>query len=156
VAAPPNMPKERSGRSGRQRGTGLVFDPAMEDHHEMDRQGGLKDHPEQPARVSRIWEELAEQSLVERCVRVPAREATTEELLAVHDSAHVDAMLGLRGKSVPELLEAQRKYNSIFFSPGSAHAALLSAGSVVALVVGGKAIKCHDPLNVRMNRYIRS
>lgn len=58
---------------------GLVYDKAMKRHAIQ-----TGNHPEAPARISRIWALLERTGFVERCMRVPARRATDEELLCVH------------------------------------------------------------------------
>ncbi|CAI5997617.1 unnamed protein product [Closterium sp. NIES-65] len=47
------------------------------------------DHPEQPARIHRIFSYLHSTGLAQRCIRVPAREARDEELQSVHTHDHL-------------------------------------------------------------------
>jgi acetoin utilization deacetylase AcuC-like enzyme len=42
-------------------------------------------HPENPERVRKVWETLMREGLVERCTRVPSRDATIEELALFHE-----------------------------------------------------------------------
>eukprot|EP00850_Spirogloea_muscicola_P003047 SM000012S25309 [mRNA] locus=s12:246651:250905:- [translate_table: standard] len=70
-----------------------------------------------------------------RCVRVPAREASDDELLLVHTPAHVSQMREVSSPSLGRRARAALagRYNSIYFNEGSSNAALLAAGSIVEL-----------------------
>uniref|UniRef100_A0A8C6ZJS6 Uncharacterized protein n=1 Tax=Nothoprocta perdicaria TaxID=30464 RepID=A0A8C6ZJS6_NOTPE len=65
-------------------GTALIYDEEMTSHKL------LWNDPicdiEVPERLSSSYEQLERYHLVERCVRVPAREASEEEILLVHRS----------------------------------------------------------------------
>ena len=63
--------------------TGLVYDGRFLRHK------APYDHPEHPGRLSAIWERFGEEGLSGRCIRVEAREASREELLAIHTEGHV-------------------------------------------------------------------
>ena len=47
-------------------------------------------HPENPNRTQHVWQRLLEKSLLTNCVTIPARLATTAELLLVHEENHVN------------------------------------------------------------------
>ena len=49
-------------------------------------------HPEQPARLSAVWEGLAAADLGDALVRVEPRPAEVEELLVVHPSSHLSRL----------------------------------------------------------------
>ena len=66
--------------------TGLVYDERFLLHR------APYDHPEHPGRLTAIWRRLQEQGLEKRCERVPAREATDEELLRIHTAALIAAV----------------------------------------------------------------
>ena len=85
-----------------------------------------REHPERPARLSAIHAELERRGLVARCVRVPARAATREELLGAHDGDYLDALEKTLGSGGEGWLDPDT-----FYSPGSWTAALLAAGSAV-------------------------
>jgi len=73
--APPSVPPSR---------TGLVYDPRCLLHQ------CNYAHVEAPARAGRSIELLKERGLYQRCVHVPARVASTEEIVGVaHTQAHV-------------------------------------------------------------------
>src|SRR6185437_15276359 len=68
--------------------------------------------------------------------RVEAPRAGREQLLRVHDDAHVDRIL----TAIP-VGEAQRLDEDTVLSPGSAEAALRAAGAAVAAVLGGGHVR---------------
>ena len=102
-------------------GTGLVYDERFLLHR------APYDHPEHPGRLSAIWNRLEGDGLAARCRRVPARDATREELLAVHTSEHIDRVEAT----------ARREYAQLdpdtYTSRNSAEAARLAAGGLVDL-----------------------
>lgn len=106
---------------------GLFYDDRMAEHKNVE----SPDHPEQPARIVKIFERLEFEGLAQRCMRVPSRRATREELLTKHSVEHVSDMFGLEGLTDREAAMRGKQYNSVFFSAASAQAALLSAGCVI-------------------------
>ena len=102
-------------------GTGLVYDERFLLHR------APYDHPEHPGRLSAIWNRLEDDGLVPRCRRIAARDATREELLAVHTSDHIDRVEAT----------ARREYSQLdpdtYTSRRSADAARLAAGGLVDL-----------------------
>ena len=66
--------------------TGLVYDERFLAHR------APYDHPEHPGRLRAIQARLEADGLAGRCVRVPAREATREELERIHTPAYVSAI----------------------------------------------------------------
>lgn len=106
---------------------GLVFDEAMTKHVNLDDD----EHPEQPARITRIFELLQDSGLAQRCIRIPARPARKEELLLKHTVEHVETMLGVEALSEIEAMALGNEYRSVYLCPDSTKAALLSCGSVV-------------------------
>ncbi|MEP7132162.1 MAG: histone deacetylase, partial [Acidobacteriota bacterium] len=103
--------------------TGIVFDARFRAH------AAPYEHPERPARLSAIESRLEREGLTARCRRVPAREATREELLAVHTEGHIDEIAAT----------ADRTYTSLdpdtYASAASALAARLAAGALVDLTL---------------------
>ena len=102
--------------------TGLVYDEAFLFHR------APYDHPEDPSRLSAIWSRLTGDGLVGRCRRVGAREATREELLAVHTPGHVDRVEATAARDFAQLDP------DTYTSRHSATAARLAAGGLVDLV----------------------
>ena len=101
--------------------TGLVYDDRFLLHR------APYDHPEHPGRLAAIRDRLESDGLARRCEKVATREATEEELLAVH---------------TPRLLEEvratpRREFTQLdpdtYTCPESLEAALLAAGGAVDL-----------------------
>jgi acetoin utilization deacetylase AcuC-like enzyme len=101
--------------------TGLVYDERFLLHR------APYDHPEHPGRLSAIWNRLEADGLTTRCRRVPARDTTREELLAVHTADHVD-----RVEATARREHAQLDPDT-YTSRHSAEAARLAAGGLVDL-----------------------
>ncbi|HLT38723.1 MAG TPA: histone deacetylase [Enhygromyxa sp.] len=111
----------------------IWIDEAMLDHDPT--HGVRSAHPESPERLAVLLE------LVDEAVGAGTIElrrptpADPDALRLVHTDAHVDALLGLAGRS--EILDADTS-----ITPGSIHAARLAAGSLldaVAAVCAGEA-----------------
>ena len=99
-------------------------------------------HPERPER-SQVFDEVADDWRDRGGRVVEPRPATREELLRVHDAAHVEAMAQSRGHAV--MLDADT-----FTSPESYDVALLAAGAAVqaaehALATGEPALALVRP-----------
>ena len=101
--------------------SGLVDDDAFLLHR------APYDHPEHPGRLAAIRARLAREGLTFRFRRVSAREATREELLAVHTGEHLDRIAATA--SVPFAQLDPDTYTSA----DSARAARLAAGGLVDL-----------------------
>lgn len=86
------------------------------------------DHPESPARLAAVLRML-DRDRYAALDRVEAPRATRDQLLRVHDAAHVERIL----TAVPAG-ETQWLDDDTALSPGSAEAALRAAGAVVAAV----------------------
>mmetsp|Transcript_135005 Transcript_135005/g.431335 ORF Transcript_135005/g.431335 Transcript_135005/m.431335 type:complete len:784 (-) Transcript_135005:123-2474(-) len=125
VAPSPSQPAGAVASDGA--GVGLVYDERMTKHYNLLDDG----HPERPARIVRIFESLEEAGLADRCVRIPCRAATREELLLKHTEKHVDTMLNIETLTEEEATELGERYKSVYLCPGSAQAGLLAAGSVI-------------------------
>lgn len=108
-------------------GVGIFFDELMTLHRNIEE----PKHPEQPARITHIFKRLEDEGLAQRCIRLPCRAATRNELELKHTARHVDAMFQIPGLSEAEAINEGRRYNSVYLSPDSGQAALLSAGSVL-------------------------
>ena len=110
--------------------TGLVYSDRMRAHHDPS-----GPHPESPDRISSIYQRLCESGLQQRCVDVEVREATLEELAAVHDEEHIHTIRNLDSMEQKARTRLARGYNSVFLSQGSREAAMLAAGSVTELTL---------------------
>ena len=85
------------------------------------------EHPEHPGRLSAIHGRLKEAGLLARCERVPAREATREELERIHTAEHVRTIASTANRDFSQLDP------DTYASRGSYEAALLAAGGLVDL-----------------------
>jgi len=99
-------------------------------------------HPERPERAE-VFDEVADEWRDKGGRVVEPRPATRDELLLVHDVAHVDAMADTSGR--PVMLDADT-----FTSPESYEVALLAAGAAVqaaehALATGEPALALVRP-----------
>ncbi|ETO27601.1 histone deacetylase [Reticulomyxa filosa] len=78
------------GSESKKRNVGLAY------HEKCLLHIGPKSHPESPARVEKIIEELKKQGLLEQCVQVTGKDiplATEEQLLLTHEESHITKVL---------------------------------------------------------------
>ncbi|NXW53464.1 HDA10 deacetylase, partial [Eurystomus gularis] len=120
-------------------GTALVYDEEMTTHKL------LWSDPvcdiEVPERLSSSYELLKCYHLVERCVRVPAREGSEEEILLVHSSEHLEVAKSTQTMNEEELKRVSGNYDAFFFHPNTYHCARLAVGATLQLmdaVMSGK------------------
>uniref|UniRef100_A0A8C4QR42 Histone deacetylase 6 n=1 Tax=Eptatretus burgeri TaxID=7764 RepID=A0A8C4QR42_EPTBU len=119
------------------RRTGLVYDERMAKHKNL----WNKSHPECPDRVWHIMKRLAELRLSQQCVLIPARHATTEELLLCHTAKYISAIRATPSLSSQSLYRMADEFDSVFLNPSSYEAARLASGSacnLVEAVISGK------------------
>ncbi|PWN42654.1 Arginase/deacetylase [Ceraceosorus guamensis] len=121
--------------------TGLVYSPAMMLHcppQNMDEDPEVYDrHPEQPKRISEIYQKLVAHGCAMRMKKINIREVTKEETMLVHEEGvwdgveitafHTLDVLGL----ISQQLEAS---SSLYINQHSAKCARLSAGGVIEMV----------------------
>ncbi|XP_077568734.1 protein deacetylase HDAC6 [Stigmatopora nigra] len=104
--------------------TGLVYDERMMEHLNLwDRH-----HPEQPQRIFKIFSRHQQLGLVERCVQIPARCATEEELAMCHTMEHIQLMKSTAMMKIRDLHSLGQEFNSIFINNQSYECAQLAAG----------------------------
>jgi len=106
---------------------GLVYDPAMEAHTPPGQ------HVERPARLSVLAGLLASRGLAARCHPLAPRRALDEELVRAHSPAHIASVDGGYAAAVADGGGLER--GDMFYSPGTANAARLAAGSVTNAVL---------------------
>ncbi|XP_010579622.1 PREDICTED: histone deacetylase 10 [Haliaeetus leucocephalus] len=113
-------------------GTALIYDEEMTTHKL------LWSDPvcdiEVPERLSSSYDQLKHYHLVERCVRVPAREATKEEILLVHSSEHLEVAKSTQTMNEEELKKVSGNYDAFFFHPNTYRCARLAVGATLELV----------------------
>ena len=101
--------------------TGLVYDDRFLLHR------APYEHPEHPGRLRAIRDHLIAEGLFERCRRVDARQATNEELEAVHTRDLIDTVRATSGRDFTQLDP------DTYACRDSAEAAWLAAGGVAEL-----------------------
>ncbi|NWW74819.1 HDA10 deacetylase, partial [Climacteris rufus] len=97
---------------------------------------------EVPERLSSCYELLKSYHLLERCVHVPAREGSEEEILLVHSSEHLEVAKSTQTMNEEELKRVSENYDAFFFHPNTYHCARLAVGATLQLVdavMSGKA-----------------
>eukprot|EP01116_Phalansterium_solitarium_P018089 TRINITY_DN4659_c0_g1_i1.p1 TRINITY_DN4659_c0_g1~~TRINITY_DN4659_c0_g1_i1.p1 ORF type:complete len:462 (-),score=74.01 TRINITY_DN4659_c0_g1_i1:168-1553(-) len=118
--APPVAPKPGDKR------TGFVYDDAMKLHSPEP-----KTHPENPERLSRIHSELTDQGLLDRCLHVPSRTATADELLLAHTPEQLALVAKADTQDPADKLTAD---TGTYHNAHTHHAALLATGSLLQLL----------------------
>jgi len=109
--------------------TGIVADPVFKNH---DTGPG---HPETPERLDGIYSALESAGLMKEAERIPLREASQEELLAVHTKGHIERIKATAGR------DRSWMDGDTPTSKESYQTALLAAGSLLnatAAVMEGK------------------
>ncbi|KAM6425016.1 polyamine deacetylase HDAC10 [Rhynochetos jubatus] len=113
-------------------GTALVYDEEMTTHKL------LWSDPvcdiEVPERLSSSYEQLKYYRLVERCVCVPAREGSEEEILLVHSPEHLEVAKSTQTMNEEELKRVSGNYDAVFFHPNTYRCARLAVGATLQLV----------------------
>jgi len=103
------------------RKTGIMYDDCMLLHKE-------EDHPERPERLIAIMDILKKERIYEKCVVVPSREATEEEILYVHSKKVRDAVLS--SEQSPDIVHFDA---DTFANKYSSKAAHVAAGGLIEL-----------------------
>ena len=103
------------------RSTGLVYDDRFLLHR------APYEHPENPARLEAIRDHLDREGLLNRCEKVPAREATAEELSAIHTPALIEGVWATSHRDFVQLDP------DTYACRDSAAAAWLAAGGLAEL-----------------------
>ncbi|NXQ78153.1 HDA10 deacetylase, partial [Quiscalus mexicanus] len=113
-------------------GTALIYDEEMTTHKL------LWNDPicdiEVPERLSSSYEHLRSYHLVERCVHVPIREGSEEEILLVHSLEHLEVAKSTQTMNEEELKRVSENYDAFFFHPSTYHCARLAVGAALQLV----------------------
>ncbi|XP_064558831.1 polyamine deacetylase HDAC10 isoform X2 [Zonotrichia leucophrys gambelii] len=113
-------------------GTALIYDEEMTTHKLL-----WKDpicDIEVPERLSSSYEQLRSYHLVERCVHVPVREGSEEEILLVHSLEHLEVAKSTQTMNEEELKRVSENYDAFFFHPSTYHCARLAVGAALQLV----------------------
>ncbi|XP_073475851.1 polyamine deacetylase HDAC10 [Aquarana catesbeiana] len=89
---------------------------------------------EVPERISISYKRLQHYGLAERCVQLPVREATEEEIMLIHSPEYLEVVKSTQTMDVEELRKTSEKYIAAFFHPNSYRCAKLSLGGTLQLV----------------------
>ncbi|KAM9311724.1 polyamine deacetylase HDAC10 [Gastrophryne carolinensis] len=89
---------------------------------------------EVPERLSASYKRLQHYGLVERCLQIPVREATEEEITLVHSPEYLEVVKTTQTMDVEELRKTSKKYTAAFFHQNSYRCAKLSLGGTLQLV----------------------
>ncbi|TPX23802.1 Histone deacetylase hda1 [Coccidioides immitis] len=130
--------------------SGVCYDIRMRYHCEV--KPTLDVHPEDPRRIYYIYKELCKAGLVDDpdasrplvsqpLLRIPARDATHEEISLIHDSEHYDFVLSTKDMSEDELIALESTRDSIYFNTLTFTSAILACGGAIETckaVVSGK------------------
>jgi histone deacetylase 6 len=110
---------------------GIVYDEKMAEHEDpVD-----PSHPEQPARISSIFSQLAKDGLLDstKALNVEAPSAHDADLLTVHTRDWLATCHECNESTLPELIFKSRRFDSVFMNEASLECAKLSAGGTVEL-----------------------
>lgn len=112
--------------------TALIYDEEMTKHHLLWEDPICK--IEVPERLKLSYEALVKKGLADRCVSVPVREATEEEILLVHSEEYLENVKKTPHMSVEELKVFTLQYGDVYFHPNTYHCAKLAVGATLQLV----------------------
>lgn len=113
--------------------TGLCYDVRMRYHAKIFTSyfEYIDPHPEDPRRIYRIYKILAENGLIidptlsgvddigDLMLKIPAREATDEEILQVHTPEHLEFLSKTTSMTREQLLKETEKGDSVYFNNDS-------------------------------------
>ncbi|NWY73634.1 HDA10 deacetylase, partial [Erithacus rubecula] len=99
---------------------------------------------EVPERLSSSYEQLRSYHLVERCVHVPAREGSEEEILLVHSLEHLEVAKSTQTMDEEELKRVSENYDAFFFHPSTYRCARLAVGATLQLVDAVMSGRVHN------------
>jgi histone deacetylase 6 len=124
--------------------TGLVYDPRMRFHTELEIDEDEEIHPEDPRRIYEIYNDLVQAGLVVvegqevderlkpyKLIRIPTREAEAGEICLVHSRRHYDWMTTLKATPKEELVLMGKSMDSLYLHPLTFLCAKLSAGGAI-------------------------
>ncbi|TFK85072.1 histone deacetylase complex protein [Polyporus arcularius HHB13444] len=90
-------------------------------------------HPEQPERISRIFDILREHDCLTKMKQLPIRRVLREEALLVHSTSLWEKVLALHALTAQDIADSESYYNdlSLYVHQSTPYAAQLSAGGVI-------------------------
>lgn len=106
----------------------------------------IRAHPERPARLASAYQTLIDYGLVQRCQRLPTRDATREELAWLHTTDYIDKVASSASMTQEECEKLDRDEFAekfVYFCQQTYRSSLLAAGStlqVVDSILSGKSL----------------
>ncbi|XP_041965421.1 polyamine deacetylase HDAC10 isoform X1 [Alosa sapidissima] len=89
---------------------------------------------EVPERLTASYGALLAKGLSERCVSIPVRQATDEEILLVHSEEYLEAVKQTPHMTLEDLMTFTQQYGDVYFHPNIFHCAKLAIGATLQLV----------------------
>lgn len=118
-------------------GVGFLYDECMLVPHCV----WVPTYPECPSRLKACIDRCHHYKLIERCVQIPTRVATEEEILLQHSKEYYDLVKSSASMSLDELKVLSEKFDAAYFHEGTYDAAMTAAGctlEAIEQVVKGK------------------
>ncbi|KAG9342252.1 hypothetical protein JZ751_016754 [Albula glossodonta] len=113
-------------------GTALIYDEEMTRYKLLWVDPACK--VEVPERLIVSHAALQEQGLAQRCVTLPVREASEEEILLTHSEEYLEAVKKTPFMSLEDLMTFTQQYGDVYFHPNIYHCAKLAIGASLQLV----------------------
>ncbi|XP_031420827.1 polyamine deacetylase HDAC10 isoform X2 [Clupea harengus] len=89
---------------------------------------------EVPERLTASYEALLSKGLPKRCLSIPVRQATEEEILLVHSEEYLEAVKQTPHMTLEDLMTFTQQYGDVYFHPNIFHCAKLAIGATLQLV----------------------
>ncbi|GAA6010687.1 hypothetical protein JCM10207_005798 [Rhodosporidiobolus poonsookiae] len=115
--------------------SGFCYSARMTLHAPLPSNDSNDPHPEQPARITGVFNKLQSGGLLARMQRIAVREVLREEVMLVHSEGHWDRVRATGFQTI-EYLETCKEFFerlSLYVNPDSAFAARLSCGGVIEM-----------------------
>ncbi|XP_008274351.1 polyamine deacetylase HDAC10 [Stegastes partitus] len=113
-------------------GTALIYDEEMTKYKLLWVDPACK--IEVPERLTVSHDALVRNSLADRCVAIPVREATDAEILLAHSEEYLEAVKKTPYMTLEDLKEFTLQYGDVYFHPNIYHCAKLAVGAALQLV----------------------
>ncbi|KAN0091071.1 hypothetical protein V8E55_004637 [Tylopilus felleus] len=93
----------------------------------------LHGHPEQPDRISRIYQAIRAANLISKMKHIPIRPVYRNEALLVHTQEHWDKVFAIQSMTSQDITDSESYYESLslYVMNGTTRAAKLSCGGVI-------------------------
>ncbi|XP_076448227.1 polyamine deacetylase HDAC10-like [Babylonia areolata] len=117
--------------------TGLVYDEKLSRHY----CAWNPAYTERPERIKECYARIQQLGLLERCVNIPVRPATNEEIELCHTRKHMDLLKETQYMTIEQLGTLSRSYDFVYFHKTVEENARLALGGAIDLVdhvVSGK------------------